>query len=117
MVFRAINVAPTSDHQRREALIIAMVYAQLAAAHGDVDAVRRLAQLQMVRAKEAWKDGDDELASVFGVEAMLNLEAAADAGSEHAAQELSNYAASLPAEVLAEAVTCVRAGQADEGGR
>ncbi len=114
MALRAIKVVPTSDHQRREALIIATVYAQLAAAHGDVDAVRRLAQLQMVRAKEAWKDGDDELASVFGVEAVLNLETAANAGSESAAHELSNYAASLPAEVLAEAVTCVRAGQADE---
>ncbi len=79
-----------TELQKREALALAMAYSQLAAAYGGLDALQRLAAVQIFRAERAQADGDEWLAVGLHAKALANLNLAANNGSELAGQVIND---------------------------
>lgn len=80
-----------------EALIGAELFARMAAQHGELEDLRRLAGVLMMRASYEREHGCVTLAASLDAEALSLLEMGADDGDELAGELLNNAADKLPA--------------------
>lgn len=93
-----VNVVLTADPslRRLEALAGAELFARMAAQHGELEDVRRLAGVLMMRATYERHQGGETLAAGVDAEALSLLEIAADGGDELAGELLNNAADTMP---------------------